>query len=71
MKIRETKKRIKNLPAGRLWSEHIRFWLLDSVNLRNDYRDLSRKLADFDISELAKLVGVSKKDLKKYFIWTL
>ena len=71
MSIKETKKRIKNTPSGRLWSEHIRFWMVYSVNLANNYREISRNFVDFDISELSSVTGISKKLLKKYFVITL
>lgn len=43
----------------------------NSVDVKNNYRDISRNLLDFDISELSKNTRISKKDLKKYFIITL
>ena len=69
--IRETKKRIKKIPSGRLWSEHIRFWMVDSVNSKNNYRGISRFFTDVDVSQLSNLTGISKESLKKYFVITL
>lgn len=69
--IRHTKKLIKKHPSGPLWARHARFWTLDMVNLKNNYRGISRFFHDVDISELSKLTGKSKESITKYIIMTL
>lgn len=51
-----------------MFFEHIMFWVLDSVNPKNEYRGISRMLKDFCVSELSKITGISKKKLNKYIV---
>lgn len=66
---RKTKKKIRSKPLGLLWLDHIKFWILDSVDLSNNYRNLSRGMADFGLSELSKATKISKEKLKKHIIF--
>lgn len=68
---RKTKKLIKSVPQGRIWLRHIKFWLYDGVKIKNQYRELSRSMADYGIAELSGLVGISKERLKRHIIFNI
>jgi len=68
---RRTKKTIKAVPQGQLWLRHIKFWLYDGVEIKNQYRELSRSMADYGIAELSGLVGISKERLKRHIIFNV
>ena len=66
---RKTKKIIKASKLSLLWVEHIKFWLFHSVDLYNEYKSLSRNMADFGLSELSNITKLSKERLKKHIIF--
>lgn len=66
--IRQTKKNIKKYPAGALWLDHAKYWVIDSVNPSNEYRGISRFFYGVDVDELSKITGISTQTLKKYII---
>lgn len=68
--VRKTKKSVKKSPLGTLLLDHARFWMHHSIDIRNNYRGISRILMDFDLSELSKVSGIKKKELRKFLVIT-
>ena len=68
--IRHTKKVIKKHPAGVLWLDHAKHWVIDAVNPNNEYRGISRFFYLVDINELSRIANVSEQSMKKYIIMT-